>query len=62
MLDISLLNTLIMFQTKDKPQAPSNSFLAFLIVSMSSYIIIQSSFTIFSPKIFKLTDLEINSK
>ena len=45
-----------------KPQAPSSSFLAFLIVSRSSYIIIQLSFSSFSPKILRLTDLNINSK
>ena len=45
--------------TRSKPQAPSSSFLAFLIVSRPSYIIIHSSF---SPKIFRLTDLDINSK
>ena len=46
-------------KTRDKPQAPSSLLLAFLIVSRPSYIMIQPSF---SPKIFRLTDLDINSK
>ena len=50
------------FKQEAKPQAPSSSFLAFQIVSRSRYIVIQSSFTSFSPKIFRITDLEINSK
>ena len=49
-------------QTKGKSQALSSSFPAFLIASRSSYIITQSSFTSFSPKNFKLKDLDINSK
>ena len=32
------------------------------IVSRSGYIIVQPSFTSFSPKVFRLTDLDINSK
>ena len=49
-------------KTRGKPQAPSSSFLAFLIVSRSSYRIIHFSFTSFSPKIIKLSDLDITSK
>ena len=36
-------------KTRGKPQAPSSSYLAFLIVSRSSYIIIQPSFISFTP-------------
>ena len=49
-------------RTRGKSQAPSTPFLAFLIVSKSSYKTIQSIFPNFSPKIFRLTDLDINSK
>ena len=48
--------------TRSKPQAPSSSFLAFLILPRSRYIIMQSSFTSFSPKICRLTDLNTNCK
>ena len=45
-----------------KPQAPSTSFLAILVVSRSSYIIIRLRFISFSPKMFRPTDLGINCK
>ena len=45
--------------TRGKPHASFSSFLAFWIVSRPSYIITQSGF---SSKIFRLTDLDINSK
>ena len=44
---------------RGKPKARSSSFQAFLIVSRSTYIITQSSVNSFSPKIFRLTDLDI---
>ena len=47
---------------QEASHGPSSTFLTFLIVSISSYIIIQPSFTSFSPKIFRLADLDINSK
>ena len=47
-------------KTRDYPQSPSSSFRAF--VSVSRYVITQSSFTSFSPKIFRLKDLENSSK
>ena len=34
------------YLTRGKPQAPSSSFLAFLVVSRSSFIIIQSVFPV----------------
>ena len=34
----------------------------FFIISRSSYIIVQSSFTTFSPKIFRVTDMNINPR
>ena len=46
--------------TRSKPQAPSSSFLPFLIVSRSSYIIIQPNSTALSPKILRLTLLTLN--
>ena len=49
-------------ETRGKPQAPSSSFLAFLIVSRSRYIIIQSSFTRFILKICRLTGFNTNCK
>ena len=53
------LKKLKLVLTTGKPQAPFSSFLAFWIVSRPSYIIIQSGF---SSKVFRLTDLDINSK
>ena len=50
------------YETRGKPQAISSSFLVFLIPSKPNYVIIQSRFTSFSPNIFRLTDLDINSK
>ena len=50
------------YETRGKPQAISSSFLVFLIPSKSNDVIIQSRFTSFSPNIFRLTDLDINSK
>ena len=52
-------NVIDLLLTRGKPQAPPSSFLAFLIVLRASYIIMQSSF---SPKCFRFTDLDINSK
>ena len=49
--------------TNKKPATGSIQLVSsFFIVSRSSYIIIQSSFTSFSPKVFRLTYLDINSK
>ena len=52
-------NVIDLLLTRSKPQVPSSSFLVFLIVLRASYIIMQSSF---SPKCFRFTDLDINSK
>ena len=56
----TFFNILISSTIRGKPQAPYSSFLAFLIASRSSYIIIQFSCISFSPKIFRLTDLDIS--
>ena len=53
---------LIQVQTRGKSWALSSSFLAFLIVSRSSSIVIQPKFTSFCPQMFRLTDLDNNSK
>ena len=61
-LVLALMLNLLKLITKTKrgkPKARSSSIQAFLIVSRSTYIITQSSVNSFSPKIFRLTDLDI---
>ena len=56
------LNKVFLWLTRTDILARPSSFLAFLVALRSSYIIIQSSFTSFSSKTFRLIDLDINSK
>lgn len=50
---------MILILTRGKQQAPSSLFLAFVIVLRSSYMMIHSSSTSFSAKIFRLTDSDM---